>query len=165
VSPRPHLVVLPGHADRPEPEVLFCGHCGRPPEVTDIPPSSRVCARCGLGLLVAAPAGVAPSPDAPFLLVDGTLSVCAVSRVAEGVLRMPETQAINRHIADLVVPADAEASGPESLVNLIMHAARGEGEIHEVVVRPADEFGIRFWAKIGPCGPPRAALLVLSDGR
>jgi hypothetical protein len=131
----------------------------------DIPPSSRVCARCGLGLLVAAPAGAVPSPDDPFLLVDGTLSVCAVSCLAEGVLRVPETEAINRHITDFLVPADAEASGPESLVSLIVHAARGEGETHEVVVRPADEFGIRFWAKIGPCGPPRAALLVLSDGR
>jgi hypothetical protein len=32
-----------------------------------------------------------------------------------------------------------------------------------VVLRPARDFGIRFVAKIAPCGPPRAALLVL-DG-
>jgi hypothetical protein len=49
-------------------------------------------------------------------------------------------------------------------VNLLIHAARGEGEVHEVVLRPSAEFGIRHWARIGPCGPPRGALLVLGDG-
>jgi len=43
--------------------------------------------------------------------------------------------------------------------------ARGDGEVHDVVLRPTDEYGIRYWARIGPCGPPRAALLVLGDGR
>jgi hypothetical protein len=33
------------------------------------------------------------------------------------------------------------------------------------VLRPAKEFGIRFWARISPCGPPKAALVVLADGR
>ena len=63
------------------------------------------------------------------------------------------------------MPADIEVAGPESLVNRVIHAARGEGEVHHVVLRPAREFGIRFWARIGPCGPPRAALIVLADGR
>ena len=63
------------------------------------------------------------------------------------------------------MPADIEIGGPESLVNRIMHAARGPGETHHVVLRPAKEFGIRFWARIAPCGPPRAALVVLADGR
>jgi hypothetical protein len=165
MSSRPNLIVLPGHADRPRPEVHFCGHCGRAPEIADIMPASRVCDRCGLGLLLTAPAEAAPSPADPFLLIDGTLSICAVSRLAEGLLHVSETEAVNRHVTDLLVPADAEASGPESLVNLVVHAARGEGETHDVVLRPADEFGIRFWARVGPCGPPRAALLVLADGR
>ena len=38
-------------------------------------------------------------------------------------------------------------------------------QTHHVVLRPAKEFGIRFWARIAPCGPPKAALLVLADGR
>jgi hypothetical protein len=162
---RPRLVALPGYADRRQPDVQFCGHCGRPPVETDIRPATRVCARCGLGLMVAAQAGAVPSPDDPFLLVDGQLSICAVSRHAEDLLLVPETQAVNRHIADLLVPADIEVAGPESLVNLIVHAARGAGETHRVVVRPPREFGIRFWARVGPCGPPRAALIVLADGQ
>ena len=49
-------------------------------------------------------------------------------------------------------------------MNRVVHAARGPGETHDVVLRPTDEFGIRYWARIAPCGPPRAALLVLADG-
>jgi hypothetical protein len=101
----------------------------------------------------------------PFLLVDGQLSICAVSRLAEELLLTSETEVVNAHIGDLLVPADIEVAGPESLVNLIVHAARGTGETHHVVLRPAKEFGIRFWARIAPCGPPRAALIVLADGR
>lgn len=161
---RPRLVALPGHGDR-RPDVQFCGHCGRPPAEADIQPVSRVCTRCGLGLMVSAPPEAAPSPRDPFLLVDGQLSICGVSRLAEELLLVDETEAVNSHIGDLLVPADAEIGGPESLVNLIVHAARGAGETHHVVLRPAKEFGIRFWARIAPCGPPRAALVVLADGR
>jgi hypothetical protein len=115
--------------------------------------------------MVAASPDVAPTPDDPFLLVDGHLSVCAVSKHAEELLLTSETEAVNRHIADLLVPADIEISGPEGLVNLILHAARDGGDPEHVVLRPAEEFGIRFWARVGPCGPPRAALIVLADGR
>ena len=132
----------------------------------DIQPASRVCTRCGLGLLVSASPDAAPTPQDPFLLVDGQLSICAVSRLAEELLLTSETDVVNSHIGDLLVPADIEIGGAESLVNRIMHAARGgPGETHHVVLRPAKEFGIRFWARIAPCGPPRAALVVLADGR
>jgi hypothetical protein len=162
---RPRLVALPGRADEPRPDVRFCGHCGRPPVESDIVVASRVCTRCELGLLVSAPPEAAPRPEDPFLLVDGQLSVCGVSRRAEQLLQTTETEVVNSHIADLLVPADVEVSGPEALVNLVVHAARGTGETHHVVLRPAKEFGIRFWARIAPCGPPRAALVVLADGR
>ena len=131
----------------------------------DIQLASRVCTRCGLGLLVSASPDAAPTPQDPFLLVDGQLSICAVSRMAEELLLTSETDVVNSHIGDLLVPADIEIGGAESLVNRIMHAARGPGETHHVVLRPAKEFGIRFWARIAPCGPPRAALVVLADGR
>lgn len=160
---RPQLVALPGYGER-QPDVLFCGHCGDVPEQGGTDVATRVCDRCSLGLLIAAPADAVPAADAPFLLVDSALSVCAVSRMAERSLGVGESEAINRHVTELLVPADCEGAGPESLVNLLLHAARGEGEVHKVVLRPTREFGIRFWAKIGPCGPPRAAVVTLSDG-
>ena len=163
---RPRLVALPGHGDRSRPDVHFCGHCGRPPLQADIQPASRVCTRCGLGLLVSAPPDAAPTPQDPFLLVDGQLSICAVSRLAEELLMTSETDVVNSHIGDLLVPADIEIGGPDALINRIIHAARGgpERRITSSCV-PAEEFGIRFWARIAPCGPPRAALVVLADGR
>ena len=163
MSRRPQLVALPGYADR-RADILFCGHCGHAPAVDLTALASRVCARCELGLLIGAPPELAPAPSDPFLLVDSTLSVCGLSALAEELLGVLENDAVNRHINELLVPADAEASGPGDLVNLLVHAARGDGEVHEVVLRPTDEYGIRYWARIGPCGPPRAALLVLGDG-
>jgi hypothetical protein len=164
MSIRPQLVALPGYADRPA-DVHFCGHCGRAAVIDLAQPSSRVCGLCELGLLIGAPPELAPAPTDPFLLVDSTLSVCGVSALAEDLLRMPETEAVNRHFNELLVPADAEGSSPGDLVNVLMQAARGEGDVRQVVVRPTSEFGIRYWARIGPCGPPRAALVVLRDGR
>ncbi len=163
VSERPQLVAIPGYADR-QADVHFCGHCATAALVEVADPASRVCGRCGLGLLIGAQPELAPGAGDPFVLVDSTLSVCGVSAQAEQLLDVSETRAVNRHLTEFLVPADAEASGPGDLVNLVVRAARGVGEMHEVVLRPTAEFGIRHWARIGPCGPPRAALIVLGDG-
>jgi PAS domain-containing protein len=141
----------------------FCGHCGRPPEPGDAQPASRVCRRCGLGLVLQAPKGIAPNAAEPFLVVDSRLSVCAVSRKAEDLLGVPETRAVNRHIGEFLLPAAAEATGPEDLLAQLVTAATSEEDADTVVVRPVGEFGVRYRARIGPCGPPRAALIVLGD--
>jgi PAS domain-containing protein len=168
MSARPHLVALPG-LGQPQPHVMFCGHCGlliedRPDRPDRPGPASRVCADCNLGLLISAPRNVAPHANDPFLLVDGSLSICGVSRLAEGLFRVRESDVVDRPVTELLMPADAEIEGPESFVSLLLHAARGEGEVRDCVVRPTSEWGIRFWARVGPCGPPRAALLVLAEG-
>jgi PAS domain-containing protein len=148
-----------------EPLKIFCGHCGRSPEPGADVPASRVCAKCGMGLLLQAPAETAPSPKDPFLVVDGALTICALSRQAEKLLGVSETEAVNRHIADFLVPGDAEAAANENLASLLAWAARGETPSSSVVVRPTNTFGVRYWARVGPCGPPNAALLVLADAR
>ena len=156
----PHLRLVPAVAE-PRPQKTFCGHCGEEPS-SDI--HGRVCESCGLGVLLSANADAAPGPNDPFMIVDGSLCVCAVSRVAEELLGTDETEAVNRHLSEFLVPADAEASGPENLMDLVINAASDSSEAHVAVVRPPDEFGIRFRVQVGACGPPRAALLVLSDG-
>jgi hypothetical protein len=164
VSPRPNLVALPGYADRPEPDVLFCAHCGShaPDGAT---PLTRVCGDCGLGLLVGAAPSLAPQPGEAFLLVDGQLAIREMSREAQPLLGVTESEALNLRVTDALMPADCEVDGVESLVNLLVHAARGEAEegAARIVVRPAREFGIRLWARVGPCGPPRGALVVLRE--
>jgi hypothetical protein len=119
-----------------------------------------VCESCSLGVLLECGEDSAPRTDSAFIVIDGSLSVCAVSRVAERLLATRETEAVNRHITELVVPADAEAQGPENLAVAVTWAARGDDAARQVVVRPANTFGIRLSARIASCGPPRAALLV-----
>src|SRR4051794_39000125 len=164
MSARPHLVALPGYADRPEPDVLFCGPCGSHASADGPVPASRVCGMCGLGLLIGGGPGLVPREGEAFLPVARPLPVCGGSRRAGALPRVKETEAVDRRITDVLMPADCEVAGAESLVHLIAHAARGEGDGERVVVRPAHEFGIRFWASIGPCGPPKGALVVLRDG-
>jgi hypothetical protein len=158
------LQVVP--AVEQQPSVAFCGHCGaRPEHALTSDPNSRVCESCQLGLLLEAPGDVAPGPGDPFVVINGSLVVCAVSGGAEDLLGVGESDAVNRHIGEFIMPADVEARGPDNLVGAILAAAVGDGEPQTVVVRPADEFGVRLWVRIGPCGPPRAALLVLTAER
>jgi PAS domain S-box-containing protein len=118
-----------------------------------------------MGLLLQAPADLAPSAKDPFLIVDGSLTICALSRAAERLLGVSETEAINRHVGEFLAPGDAEAPTGENLSALLAWAARGESPATSVVVRPTNKFGVRYWARVGPCGPPQAALLVLADAR
>jgi hypothetical protein len=87
--------------------------------------------------------------------------VCALSEAAERLLATREPDAVNRHVTDLLMPADAEEQGGESLSLAVVWAARGDGGTRTATVRPANTFGIRLTARIASCGPPRAALLVL----
>lgn len=142
-------------------QVAFCSHCGESREPGEA--QQRVCGSCGMGLMLEAPEDMAPSSDDLFLVIEATLSVGAVSRSAERFLGVHESDAVNRPIEELLAPADAESADGPGLASAIMWAARGDGEVREMQVRPANTFGVRCRARIGPCGPPDAALLVLSD--
>ena len=144
-----------------EPRISFCSHCGeRPESERDFGSASRVCDSCGLGLLLEASTTTAPDKGGAFLVLDSTMSVCAVSSEAERVLATRETEAVNRHVTEILTPADAEAQGPENLAVAITWAARGDDTRRSVTIRPTNVFGVRMTARIGSCGPPQAALLV-----
>ena len=143
--------------------VSFCGHCCQRPEPMPLSRSPRACARTVAWGSSCRPTPISSrAPDEPFLVVDNTLSVCALSATAEQLFGIDETDAVNKHIADFLVPADANAPSAQNLLALLVDVASGSGEPCTTVVRPRQEFGVRFWARIGPCGSPRAALLVLS---
>jgi hypothetical protein len=160
-SGRPALALVPAPEPRePVPSVSFCSHCGARPAADLRGPASRVCGGCELGLILQCDADCAPPPDGAFLVLDASLSVCAVSAAAERLLATNETEAVNRHVTELIVPADAEAQGRENLAAAVTWAARGNADASRVVVRPANTFGVRLSTRIATCGPPRAALLV-----
>ncbi len=148
------------------PEATFCGYCGkeapgRAPEST----GSRVCEHCRMGLLLSAEAGIAPTPTDAFLVVDEVLAVRALSARAERLLDVPETAAVNRQVSALLVPADTSPQARASLPALIAQARVGgpaAGEL-QVSVRPPDVFGVRYLARIGPCRPGPATLVVLAE--
>ena len=147
------------------PRVVFCSHCAKVPPGGVAPEvGSRVCTSCGLGLLLEAPEALAPKPRDAFVVVDKTLSVHALSKRAEKLLGLREIDALDKHVTDLLVPADAEAQGPHALSALLVAAAGGADEVTEAVLRPSDEFGVRFAARIGPCGPTPGAVVVLDMG-
>jgi hypothetical protein len=140
--------------------IWFCGHCGTRPSVAGPPAAhARVCASCGLGLLLETVADGAPEAGGAFLVLDRSLSVCAVSRGAETLLATSETDAVNRHVTELLVPADSEAHSGSNLAAAVSAATRGADEPRSVFVRPANLFGVRMRARIIHCGPRQAALL------
>ena len=88
-----------------------------------------------MGVLLQAPQDAAPSTSDPFLVVDDKLTVCALSRQAERLLGLSETEAVNRHIGELLVPGDTESSAGESLAAVLTWAARGDAPLRNIVVR------------------------------
>lgn len=154
--PQLRVVASPGAANA---TAAFCGYCGTAP---DPAAAERICGSCGLGVVLHSEVTLAPAPHSAFLVVDQGLCVGAVSQGAEHLLGTAEPDAVNRHLAELLVPAAAEARGA-NLLELVVAAAGGSGAARTAVVRPAGEFGVRFLARVGPCGPPTAALVVLDE--
>ncbi len=139
----------------------FCGHCAAPsPRNDPPPPHARVCSSCGLGLLLETRTDVVPNEHESFLVVDANLLVQAVSIDAERLLGVSEEEAVNQPVSKLLVPADAEARGTTEFAAAVADAMASE-EPTQTFVRPWNTFGVRMRVKIGACGPPCAALLVL----
>jgi hypothetical protein len=118
-----------------------------------------VCDSCGLGLILYADADTAPGQGDAFVVLDGSLSICAVSQAAESLLATRETDAVNRHVTELFVPADAEPEDGQNLAVAVTWAVRGDAGSRAVTLRPANTFGVRLQGRISSCGPPRAALI------
>jgi hypothetical protein len=160
---RPALRLVEGTASPAVAWSWFCGHCAAPAPGDQAPaPSARVCRSCGLGLLLETRADAVPSERDAFVVIDGALLVQAMSRRAQGLLAVSEEEAVNRPISELLVSADAETQG-NRLAAAIADAAQGSGEPMNAFVRPWNTFGVRLRARVAPCGPPRAALLVLQS--
>lgn len=163
---RPALRLVQGDLDTPQVEwSWFCGHCAAPPPGGVAPaPVARVCRSCGLGLLLETRVDVAPDSGDAFLVVDGQLLIQALSARAEALLGCTEDRAVNRPVAELLVPADAEAGPRTGFAGAIADAVSGGDEPAAAFVRPWNTFGVRMRARVAACGPPRAALVVLENG-
>jgi PAS domain S-box-containing protein len=167
MNQRAALTIVPGGLDAPGTWKWFCGHCAAPSPGGSAPaPTARVCSSCGLGLLLEAREDAVPHAGDAFLVVDSRLLVQAMSRAAQTLLGMSEEEAVDKPVAELLVPADAESQATTGFAAAITEAADGrDPEIGRTHVRPWNTFGVRIRARIVTCGPPRAALIVLDGSR
>jgi PAS domain-containing protein len=114
--------------------------------------------------MLEARADIVPSPRDAFLIVDSALLIQALSREAERLLAVSEEAAVHRPVAELLQTADAEARGRIGFAGAVAEAVAGAEDPMHAFVRPWNTFGVRMRARIAPCGPPRAALIVLESG-
>jgi len=104
---------------------------------------------------------MAPAPGAAFVVCDELLLVCALSQGAERLLGREEPQVIHRPLSQLVLGADLDEQGIPRLPELLGEAARGDLDGTDTVVSPLDQPHTRLHARVGSCGSPVAALLVI----
>ena len=126
--------------------VHFCTHCGTLAAET----SSRVCAACGLGVVLSCEPGVLPRAGAAFLLVKSDLRISAASVAVEPLLGDPEAL-VGEPVLDVL-------SGDPSLARWIARAAMGSRRVTSVALRRGTR---RINGRVATCGDPAAALLVL----
>jgi PAS domain-containing protein len=138
----------------------FCSYCGRPPSAGS-QEGSRVCVRCSLGMMLLAPSGHGPRVGDPFLIIDDSLIVRAISQRAELVLGVEEPEGVNALLDRFLRPANGSADFLD-LTLLVQLAVAGTPFPDRLEFRTPDRSPRGFRAQVTTCGPPRAALLVLA---
>jgi hypothetical protein len=136
--------------------VRFCTHCGAIGELgKDDALASRVCSGCGLGIVLACAREALTEDKAAFLVVDAACEVRAASGAAEKLMGAKQGGLDGRQLLDLLEPGAVAYE----LSRRVTHAACGDRRVSMAPAVLAD--GGHVNARIGSCGEPRAALLVL----
>jgi hypothetical protein len=141
----------------------FCSYCGYPPMGRGRSLAHRVCMRCEMGTVLRAPPGLAPRFYEPFVIVDPGLRLQAVSHHAEGMLKVEEPAAIDVPLAEfLVCRTDQDQI---DLAGLVARAVGGSRLATRVELRTTGAPPIEVVARVAGCGPPSAAVLILTPLR
>ena len=150
-----------GSAGR-EPMVRFCSRCGEPgrdlPRGDNPPLQGRVCAACGMGVLLRCSRDAAPG-QMPFLIVKSDLRIVAISQTAEYAFG-EEALILETKVTDLL----SSPLGEVRFGRTVAQAATRNREPAVIPVRPvAPAAGLAgmLAARIATCGPPRAALVMV----
>jgi hypothetical protein len=91
------------HVPRADLSPAFCSYCGYPPIGDWRSLALRVCMRCEMGTVLQTPPGLQPRFYEPFVIVDASLRLQAVSRRAEVILKVDEPAAVDVPIAEFLV--------------------------------------------------------------
>ena len=147
-----------GRTGAGEEPVRFCTHCAtveaRTPAPPEQPLAGRVCTSCGLGVMLHCVEEAMPKAGSALLVVrrDGTIS--AASAAVEALVDTPADDLIGRPIASLLLAPRHR----EELERRVDQAAGGRQLVTTLAVVAE---GTPLMARIGSCGEPRAALVVL----
>lgn len=141
----------------------FCSYCGYPPIGRWRSLAHRVCTRCEMGTVLLALPGLQPRFYEPFVIVDPCLRLQAVSRHAEVMLMVDEPVAVDLPLAEfLVCRTDQDQI---DLAGLVQRAVDGARLAARVQLRTVDDPTIAVLARVAGCGPPPAAVLILTPLR
>jgi PAS domain-containing protein len=149
---------------KPEPHVWFCAYCGRGGPAGEEPDElERACSQCGFGLLLESVAEIAPAPTDVFLVVGDDFAVVAISHQAEELLGVHERSVVGRPLTDLLLPAGPAPHGASELMAAVAEATSGAAGVRplHLRLRTMHDRGLRLRARLGRCGPPMGALIVL----
>jgi hypothetical protein len=144
-------------------QIRFCSRCGVVREERELrfspPDVERVCSDCGMGVMLVCGRDALPNERMAFLIVTDDLRVSAVSQAAERIFGSER---------DLIgTMLFATISCPLGLEEMAMRVARAASGDRDVILLPIElERGARMGfrnleARVGSCGPPRGALVVL----
>ena len=152
---------------RAEPAELtrFCTHCGSLFESASMTPErplrGRVCSNCGLGMVLTCSSELLQRPGGAFLVVTSDLIVSAASEEAEELLDSGHGLHGQPLLSVLTSP-----KGVAELARRVVRAATGDRSVGVRPVEPAAKrlTGVSLVARIGSCGTPPAALVVVETG-
>jgi PAS domain-containing protein len=142
--------------------IRFCSRCGEPapsPPADEPLRAARVCAVCGMGVLLSCARQALPGAGAAFLIATAGLEVSAISQAAERLFGSEEA-VLGAPLFDLLACPLGEAR----LAAIVEQAAlrRRSPEVVPVhgLPREARRAGV-MGARISTCGRPRAALITV----
>ncbi len=146
--------------------VRFCSRCGapaaEPPHDQEPFRRRRVCAACGMGMLLSCARESLPGAGAAFVIATVDATVSAVSEAAE-LLFGPEQAILGVRVGDLL----GSPIERDRLLQAVTQAAIRAREPEIVPVRGlmpnAERLGMMV-ARISTCGRPRAALITVEPG-
>jgi len=138
----------------------FCTHCGAlseaPVSTPERPLRGRVCASCALGVVLTCTPDLLDRGGAALLVVTADLRVSAASQAAEDLLG---DELYGRPLLSVVTSPD----GVAELARRVVRAATGDRAVTTLRVEPSAISlpGVSLEARIGACGNPPAALVVI----
>src|SRR5947209_12992106 len=141
---------------RERPWVWFCGYCAATPANASELADTRVCPKCGLGLLLEAPEEAVPSKRNSFFDIDPHFELRALSMSAERLLNVAEPDVVGAPV-DSLLPMSAQRG---RLLETLKLATTGDETVRRASVLLGDGLGAAR-ARITACGPVPSALIVL----